>query len=103
MSTDPTLQFEQGSPRLGQSEISPPASHVAVPIIPQLRTCATAATIPFLANLRLESLHALRCDTDPLLSVQSKAQELAFPHPSLSRSWRRSPSVADASRSRPVP
>src|SRR6266849_3301699 len=81
MSTDPTLQFEQGSPRLGQPEISPPAADVAVPIIPQLRTRAAAATIPFLANLCLESLHTLRRDTDPLLSVQSEAQELALPHP----------------------
>src|SRR6267378_4721287 len=80
MSTDPTLQFEKGAPRLGQSEISPPASDVAVPIIPQLRTRATAATVPHLANLRLESLHTLRCDTDPLLAVQAKAQELALPH-----------------------
>ena len=78
---DPALQFENGSSRLGQSEVSPPASDVEVPVVPQLRTRATAPTVPQLPNLRFESLHALRCYSDPLLAIQSKPQELAFPDP----------------------
>src|SRR6202040_1030643 len=80
MSPDPFLQFVDGLPRLRQSEVPPPALHLAVPFLPQLPTRATAATIPHLTNLRLESLHTLWCDTDPLLAVQSKAQELTLPH-----------------------
>src|ERR1019366_3897684 len=64
-----------------QLEVSPPASYVSVPVVPQLRTRATAATVPFLSNFRFESLQALRRYSDPLLAIQSKAQELAFPNP----------------------
>ena len=73
-------------PRIGlrasaKLEVSPPASHVSVPVVPQLRTRATAATVPLLSNSRLESLQTLRCYSDPLPAIQSKAQELAFPDP----------------------
>src|ERR1700691_482056 len=79
MPSNPSLQYHQGPPRLRQPVISPPAAHIAVPVVAQLRTRATAPTVPFLADFRFESRQALRCYPDPLLAVQSKPQELAFP------------------------
>jgi hypothetical protein len=81
MPADPFLQFADGFPRLSQSEVAPPASDVAVPLVTQLITRTTAASIPHLANLCLESLQAFRCYPDPLPAIQSEAQKLAFPDP----------------------
>jgi hypothetical protein len=81
MLSNPSLQCCERTPRLRQSVISPPASHVAVPVVTQLRTGATAPTVPFLPHLRFESFQALRCYPDPLLTIQAKPQKLAFPDP----------------------
>ena len=53
--------------------------HTAPAIAQLLITPLVAA--PHLTNLRLESLQAPRRYADPLLSVQPKAQKLAFPNP----------------------
>ena len=45
------------------------------------KSCATSSAVPHLAYLLLESLQTLRCYADPLLAIQSKTQELAFPDP----------------------
>ena len=100
---DPALQPEDGFPHCGQLEVLPPAPHVAAPGVPQLVAGSTLAAIPQLPHLRFEALDTLRRYSDPLLAVQSKARELAFARPSPFRSWRRSPSIADASQSRPAP
>src|ERR1022692_1538076 len=96
MPSNPSLQLQERLPRLRQSVISPPASHVPVPVVAQLPTRAPPPTVPFLAHLptrappptvpflahlRFESFQALRCYSNPLLAVQSKPQELAFPDP----------------------
>jgi hypothetical protein len=71
------LQIANGSLCLGQPEVAPPAAHIPAPLIAQFSTGATPSAVPHLANLRLESLQALRRYADPLLAIQSKAQELA--------------------------
>src|SRR5258708_13070744 len=81
MPADPALQVADRCSRFGQPEVSPPALHIAVPVFTQLVTAATSPRIPDLANPSFESLHTLQCYSDPLLAVQSKAQELSFPYP----------------------
>src|SRR5208282_566748 len=81
MPSNPSLQSHEWLPRFRQSVISPPASHVAVPVVAQLRTRAPPPTVPLLADFRFESFQALRCYADPLLPVQAKTQKLAFPDP----------------------
>src|ERR1017187_7598892 len=61
MPSNPSLQLQERLPRLRQSVISPPASHVPVPVVAQLPTRAPPPTVPFLAHLRFESFQALRC------------------------------------------
>ena len=78
---NPSLQPEDGLPVLGQAEVSPPASDVSAPGVPQLVAGSALAAPPHLPHLRFESLHALRGRFDLPFAVQSKAQELAFPNP----------------------
>src|SRR6185295_9295997 len=77
----PRLQVADGSPCFDQSVVPPPAPHVPAPLIAQLIARATSSAVPHLPYLLLESLHTLRCYSDPLLAIQSKPQELAFPDP----------------------
>src|ERR1019366_3226164 len=77
----PSLQPEDRLPHFGQLEVSPPAPHVLLPGVPQLIAGSALAAAPQLPYLRFESLDTLRRYSDPLLAVQSKAQELAFPDP----------------------
>src|SRR5213080_3099289 len=77
MPADPSLQSVDRDSRFRQLEVFPPASHVPSPFVAQLVTAAAPPTVPHLPYLRFE-------------------------WPSLSRSWRRSPAIADASRSNSV-
>ena len=52
-----------------------------LPCIPQLVTGSALVHPPHFPHLRFESLNTLRRYSDPLLPVQSKALELAFPDP----------------------
>src|ERR1017187_6147854 len=81
MPADPSLNVAQRMPRLGQSEVPPPAAYVSPPVVSQLFTATTLVAAPHLPHLRFESLQALRRYSDPLLAIQSKTQELAFPNP----------------------
>src|SRR4051794_14086003 len=81
MSPDPFLQIAHLCPSAGQSEVSPPAPHIPIPVVTQLLTGATSSAVPQFPNFRFESFHTLRCYSDPLLAIQSKAQELSFPDP----------------------
>src|SRR2546425_400923 len=79
MPANPSLQFVKGPTRFRQLEVPPPTSHVPAPVVAQLVTGATPATVPHLPNLRFESLQAFRRYPDPLLAIQAEAQELPFP------------------------
>src|ERR1041385_5602128 len=81
MSPDPALQSEDRSSVLSQSVVSPPASYILPPVVPQLVTRQALATPPLLPHLRFESLHALRCCFDLSFPVQSEPQKLPFPSP----------------------
>src|ERR1035441_8111471 len=81
MPADPSLKAEKRLRRLGQSEVPPPAAYISPPAVSQLFTATTLVAAPHLPHLRFESLQALRRYSDPLLAIQSKAQELAFPNP----------------------
>src|SRR5437867_8637815 len=81
VSAYPSLQVADRRPCFSQSVVSPPASHVSVPVITQLVAGATSPRIPDLTNPSFESFHTLWCYSDPLPAVQSKAQELTFPDP----------------------
>ena len=70
-----------GLARFGQSEVRPPAPHISTPAVPQLVTAATLLASPQLPYFRFEFLQTLRRYSDPLLAVQPKTQELAFPDP----------------------
>jgi len=98
---DPLLQSVDGSPRLGQSEISPPASGVAVHSSRSLVARATAATVPqlrtFALNLSRLSGAIPTASCDPVESPGT-----CVPRPSPSRSWRHSPSIAGRFPIQPV-
>jgi hypothetical protein len=81
VSSDPALQPEDQLAHLGHSETSPSASYVSAPGIAQLIAGANLVAPPHLPRLRLESFDTLRRYSDPLVAIQSKTQELAFPNP----------------------
>ncbi|MDQ2777748.1 MAG: hypothetical protein M3Y57_22975, partial [Acidobacteriota bacterium] len=54
------------------------AEHVAPPGIPQLNTGSALTRRPQLTHFCFESFETLRRCSNPLLTIQSKAQELAF-------------------------
>ncbi len=72
---------EDGLAFLGQAEVSPPASDIGAPGVPQLFAGPTLAAPPHLPHFGFESLHTLRGRSDLPFAVESKAQELAFPSP----------------------
>src|SRR5687768_4888392 len=79
--SNPSLQSEDRLAHFGQPEVSPPASHVSAPDISQLVAGSALVASPHLPHLRFESFDTFRRYSDPPLSIQSKAQELAFPNP----------------------
>src|ERR1700733_10995548 len=81
MPPDPSLQIEDGAARLSQLEVSPPASHVAFPVVSQLVAGATPIRPPHLSHLRFEPFDTLRRYSDPPFPIQSKAEELTFRDP----------------------
>src|SRR5271155_611612 len=81
MPSNPALQTEDRTTCFGQSEVSPPALHIALPVISQLVAGLTAARPPHLPDLRFESFDTLRRYSDPPLAIQSKAEELTFLNP----------------------
>ena len=74
---DPTFQFENPTPILGQSVIPPPADHVPPPLGRQLPTRRWAAAAPDLPNLLLESRDTFPCYFPLLASVDAKPRKLA--------------------------
>jgi len=103
MPSNPSFQCHERPPRFRQSVIPPPASHVPVPVVAQLRTGATPPTVPLLAHLGFESFQALRRYADPLSGGPGENPETCVPRPSLSRSAPSAPRftpVVDASRIR---
>src|SRR3984885_888959 len=81
MSPYPSLQPVNGLECFGQPEIAPPAPHILAPGVAQLLAAPALIGPPHLPHFRFESLYTLRRYSDPLFPIQSKAQELTFPHP----------------------
>src|ERR1022692_2426640 len=79
--TYPAFQPVNRPPFLNQLEVSPPASYKALPAISQLLARDALTTLPEVPYFRFESLDTFRSYSDLQFSVQSKAQELAFPNP----------------------
>src|ERR1022692_2128457 len=78
--TYPAFQPVDRPPVLSQLEVLPPASYKALPAISQLLAREALATLPEVPYFRFESLDTFRSYSDLQFSVQSKAQELAFPN-----------------------
>jgi hypothetical protein len=79
--SNPALQLEYRASRLSQSEVSPPALHIALPFVSQLVAASTPVRPPHFPYLRFESCNTLRRYSDPPFPIQSKAEELAFLDP----------------------
>src|SRR5262249_504674 len=81
MSSNPAFETVYGFAVLSQPEVPPPASNILPPPVAQFPALPALVRSPHLPHPRFESFHALRRDSDLQFSVQSKAQELAFPNP----------------------
>jgi hypothetical protein len=76
--SNPALQLEHGAACFGQSEVSPPALHIALPFVSQLVAASILVHSPHFPYLRFESFDTLRRYSDPPLAIQSKAEQLTF-------------------------
>ena len=79
MSAYPTFQPENLAAFFGQAVISPPASNVGAPAVPQLFAGSTLAAPPQFSYFGLESFDTLGGDLDFPLRVNLKSQELSLP------------------------
>ena len=88
VSPDPAFQPENVAAVLGQPVVTPPASDIRAPAIPQLRAALALAAAPQLPDLRLGPFHTLGGRFDLSFRIDHKTQELALPgrpHPALVR------------------
>ena len=95
VAADPSFQLEDRSAVFGQPIVSPPASHVGAPVVPQFCAGQTLAASPHLSYFLFESLQTLRRYFDFRFRGSVENPGTCVPRPAPFRSCAAFTSVAD--------